>query len=129
MNTAASTNIESYIEYHGQGNKAYVNRLFEVLHENGRLSQYELKRLSEDDRESQDYRRATFGFRRPLFVESARDVNDHNGYGRYYTTPVCKRYHLCKEWYFNEGHVSYNLDKIQKWARRMVSSSSDVSAV
>lgn len=105
----------------GEKNKEYVNRVFERLYEANCISNSELKRLRDMDEESIDYRRCTFGFRRPFYVESLSDRREkHTGQqDRYYAEPACGKFYLCAQWYFNETHSSYNLDKFQKWAKRM----------
>ncbi|MEE0706546.1 MAG: helix-turn-helix domain-containing protein [Adlercreutzia sp.] len=97
----------------------YIERLFTYLFENGLISSTEMVKLQSD--EGSDYRLANFGFSRPLFVESPQKCLDGNSYRRYYAKPIYKRYHLCKEWYFDEEHSSYNLDKLLKWTRRIIS--------
>ena len=96
----------------------YIERLFTYLFENELISPAEMTRLQSE--ESSDYRFSNFGFRRPLLVESSQKCMDGNSYRRYYAKPICGRYHLCKEWYFDESHPSYNLDKLLKWANRMI---------
>lgn len=102
----------------GEKNRDYIERVFTYLFENQLISFGEIERLVAE--EHRDYRLVNFGFSRPLFVESSIRRTDSNSYPRYYANPICGRYHLCKEWYFDEGHPSYNLDKLQKWAKRMM---------
>lgn len=102
----------------GENNRDYIERIFTYLFENQLISAGEIERLEAE--EHRDYRLANFGFSRPLFVESSVRRLDGNSYPRYYAKPICGRYHLCKEWYFNEEHPSFNFDKLQKWADRMM---------
>lgn len=101
----------------GETNWNYIERQFTYLFHNKPISTVELKRLTEDGFE--DYRLTNFGFSRPLFVEISRKCFDANQYRRYYKEPICGKYHLCKEWYFHPEHPSFNLDKLQKWLKRM----------
>ena len=100
----------------GERNQDYIERQFTYLFECGLIPDGELKGLTKEEYGS--YRLANFGFSRPLFVERLRECDDENGYRRYYRNPICGKYHLCKEWYFNPEHTSYNLDKLQKWIAR-----------
>ena len=102
----------------GENNRDYIERVFTYLFENKLLSPGEIEKLGAE--EHRDYRLTNFGFSRPLFVESSAKLKDSNSYPRYYAKPICGRYHLCKEWYFNEEHPSYNFDKLRKWADRMM---------
>ncbi len=103
-------------------NKEYVIRVFEKLDDMNCISEYELKRLRANDADSVDYRRRTFGFRRPFYVESLSERREKStGQDRYYAVPASGKYYLCAQWYFKESHTSYNLDKFQKWALRMFS--------
>lgn len=102
----------------GENNRDYIERVFTYLFENQLISVGEIERLEAE--EYRDYRLTNFGFSRPLFVESSVRRLDSNSYPRYYAKPICGKYHLCKEWYFNEEHQSYNFDKLQKWADHMI---------
>lgn len=102
----------------GEKNWDYIERLFTYLFSNRLITSVEMEKLQSE--EGAEYRLANFGFRRPLFVESSQKCLDGNSYRRYYAKPVCNRYHLCKEWYFDENHPGYNLDKLLKWANRMI---------
>lgn len=102
----------------GEKNRDYIERVFTYLFENQLISSAEIERLEAE--EHRDYRLTNFGFSRPLFVESSIRRMDSNSYPRYYANPICGRYHLCKEWYFDEGHPSFNFDKLQKWVDRMM---------
>lgn len=103
---------------YGEKNWDYVERVFTHLFENDLIPSGEIERLEAE--EHRDYRLANFGFSRPLFVESSNRCMDGNSYRRYYAKPICGKYHLCKEWYFNEEHPSYNFDKLKKWVDRMM---------
>lgn len=105
----------------GETNKSYVNRVFRALYGAGRISDTELFRLMSDDVESAEYRHRTFGFSRPLLVSSPEMRFDLTNHPRYYAEPVCDGLYLCKEWVSKPGSPSYNLDKFQAWARRMLS--------
>lgn len=102
----------------GEKNRDYIERVFTYLFENQLISSGEIERLQAE--EHKDYRLANFGFSRSLFVESSVRRIDSNSYPRYYANPICGRYHLCKEWYFDEEHPSFNFGKLQKWADRMM---------
>lgn len=105
-------------------NRDYVTRVFERLYDSECITNYELKRLKGMDEDSVDYRRRTFGFRRPFYVESLSERREkHTGQDRYYSKPTCGKFYLCAQWYFNESHTSYNLDKFQEWALRMFNGS------
>lgn len=106
----------------GESNKAYVSRVFSRLYDSGRIPESELRRLSERSRMAEEYRLRTFGFSRPLFVRSDEERFDENSHPRYYADSVCDGIHLCSQWYFTGTNASYNLDKFQAWARRMLSS-------
>lgn len=105
----------------GEKNRDYIERQFAYLFENKLISPFEKKKLVEE--ESKDYRLTNFGFGRPLFVEHPQNCLDSNKYRRYYARPIHEKYHLCKEWYFDPEHPSYNLDKLQRWLGRMMQSS------
>ena len=104
----------------GETNKAYVARIFSFLYEEGRIPNSELHRLSGKGSLDAEYRLRTFGFSRPLFVRSEEERCDARGYPRYYAKPICNGLYLCKEWYFSGTNTSYNLDKFQAWAHRML---------
>lgn len=111
----------------GEGNKSYVNRVFRALYGGGCISNAELVRLMSDDVESAEYRHRTFGFSRPLLVSSPEMRFDLTNRSRYYAEPVCDGLYLCKEWVSKPGSPSYNLDKFQAWARRMLSFPGEVA--
>lgn len=104
----------------GETNKSYVTRVFSRLYDEGRIPESELRRLSEHGRMEGEYRLRNFGFSRPLFVRSDEERFDEKGHPRYYADSVCDGIHLCSQWYFTGTNTSYNLDKFQAWARRML---------
>ena len=105
----------------GEGNKSYVNRVFRALYGGGCISDAELVRLMSDDVESAEYRHRSFGFSRPLLVSSSEKRFDLTNHPRYYAEPACDGLYLCKEWVSKPESPSYNLNKFQAWARRMLS--------
>lgn len=104
----------------GETNKSYVTRVFASLYDGGRISESELARLSSEDSASEDYRQRTFGFSRPLYVRSAERRFDFTNHARYYAEPICGGIYLCSQWVSKPDSPSYNLDKFQTWARRML---------
>ena len=100
----------------GEKNRDYIERQFKYLFSNNLIPPFEKKRLTGD--EYGDYRIANFGFSRPLFIENHRQRIDENGHPRYYAKPICGRYYLCSEWYFNPAKSCYNLDRLQRWIAR-----------
>ena len=104
----------------GESNKSYVNRVFSCLYYGGHIPESELRRLSEHSRLAGEYRLRNFGFSRPLFVRSDEERFDEKGHPRYYADPVCDGLYLCSQWFFTGTNASYNLNKFQAWARRML---------
>lgn len=104
----------------GETNKSYVTRVFARLYDGGHIPESELARLSSEDSVSKDYRQRTFGFSRPLYVRSAERRFDFTNHARYYADPICGGFYLCSQWVSKPDSPSYNLDKFQAWARRML---------
>lgn len=77
----------------------FVRNTFKMLFEENKLSDEEIKKLTD-----KEYSRATFDVYHPVLVriDFEKDVNSQrkvNGSDRYYSSPYEEKYLLCNDWY------------------------------